>query len=143
MLVGCNATTTSNPSSKNDEAGSDSAGPAIREMEDATASVGEAAATDAWPWDAAPVPEDATGYAPPMACDMDASPEASVTECPPPISVCDNAQQQLVYFDWGQCVAGWCSWPQMTTPCPYGCASGRCFSAPTAKLTVKGRRQAS
>lgn len=133
-LVACNTATTSVSLSKSDAAGTDSsggdsAGSPVVETDDGAASLNEAATTDvAWPWDATTAPD--AGYPAPMACDMDASPEASITECPPPFSTCGNFQQ-LVYFGWGQCVAGSCSWPQMTMTCRWGCSGGGCLAAPT------------
>ena len=130
MLVACNATTTSASLPNSDAAKGDSARPAVGETEDAAATGSDGAAPDeASPADATITPEDA-GDPAPMQCDMDASLEASVTECPPPFSECADSQQ-LMYFAWGQCVAGWCSWPQMTTRCPYGCWRGGCLAPPT------------
>ena len=133
MLVACNATTASLSPFKSDAAGTDSAGgdaagSPIAETDDAAAGDSEAATTAAWPWDATTAPD--AGYPAPMACDVDASPEASITECPPPISTCGSSQD-LLYFGWGACVAGWCSWPQMTTGCRWGCSSGGCLAPPT------------
>jgi hypothetical protein len=80
--------------------------------------------------DVSPASEDAGGYPPPEHCDMDASAEASVTACPPPLSACADGQR-LKYFDWGQCVAGWCNWPETIMSCFPGCSNGACLSGPT------------
>jgi hypothetical protein len=81
----------------------------------------------------APPDDAATLQLTPMACDVDASDEASADYCPPPLSICaDN--QHLAYFDWGTCVAGWCVWPDKIMACPsFGrCVSGACISSLTA-----------
>ena len=94
-------------------------------------------------FEAAAVPEAAPpdgggAYPPPMACDTDASAEASITMCPPPISVCNGPTPSaegdgIYYYDWGQCMSGWCTWTQHLMPCPYhgSCANGACATPPT------------
>jgi hypothetical protein len=93
---------------------------------------------DAAPTEAATADDQAWTYPPPMTCDMDASAGASITMCPPPISVCNSptptsSGNGIYYFDWGQCEAGWCNWPRHLTPCPYSglCYNGGCEAPPT------------
>jgi hypothetical protein len=129
MIVACNTTTSPESPSISDAAKSDAARPAVGAIKDAAKGNEAAGPDDASPADATTGPEDA-GYPAPMPCDMDASLEASVTACPPPLSVCASSQK-LMYFAWGECLAGSCSWPQMLLGCPYGCWSGGCLGPPT------------
>lgn len=125
-LIACNAATSAPHHEPEDAAlrAADATEPDAGAMSystgaDATASPQEAAAAD----DASvPMVE-------PLACDVDASDEAGVAYCPPPISVCADGRH-LVYFDWGTCVAGYCVWPHTFMTCPIGgrCANGGCIS---------------
>jgi hypothetical protein len=138
-LLACNAVTTSESRSAPDAAQADASEAPSGEVSDAKPPPVDVTSRDATePFDAAlkdvsTAPQAASPYPPPTACDVDASAEASVTACPPPISVCADLRG-IKYFDWGQCVAGWCEWPQMIMSCPSygaGCFNGACLSGPT------------
>ena len=146
MLLACDAGTptaahhgddgaaTSQPS---DATTGDDALPDATTADDALPDAPDASApSDAGVASDASAPDDAQTYPPPMACDMDASPEASLTMCPPPISVCaglaPSDYRTIYYFDWGQCEGGWCTWPRHETVCPYSqCDNGACETPPT------------
>jgi hypothetical protein len=146
MLAGCSeGVTTSESGSTVDAAQADSVPALPEETQDATFPPadavgladgvgGDAAAQhEAALEDVSPASDDAGGYPLSVPCDMDASAEASVTACPPPPSACADLHR-LMYFDWGQCVAGWCKWTRMTMSCPMfsvGCANGACLSGIT------------
>jgi hypothetical protein len=142
LLLACTEVTTSDSRSTVDAAQADAVQAPPEETQDATSpsvdatgAGGDTTAQDeAALQDVSPPFEDVGAFAPHVACDVDASPEASVTACPPPLSLCINVQG-LLFFDWGQCVAGWCHWPQTIMNCPYGvnwgCSNGACVSGPT------------
>jgi hypothetical protein len=140
LLPACTEVTTSDSRSTVDAAQADSVRAPPEETQDATSPPVDAVGADttaqheAALQDVSPAFEDVGAYAPHVACDVDASPEASVTACPPPLSVCADLHG-IMYFDWGQCVAGWCQWPQKIISCPWlsiGCSNGACLAGPTA-----------
>jgi hypothetical protein len=140
LLLACTEVTTSDSRSTIDAAQADAVQAPPEETQDATSPSVDATGDDTTAQDEAalqdvsPAFEDVGAFAPHVACDVDASPEASVTACPPPLSLCINVQG-LMFFDWGQCVAGWCHWPQTIMNCRYGpgwgCSNGACLSGPT------------
>lgn len=135
VACGCNA----QPAAPLNPEASDDGLSAVRPQAEADASSGSQPdatldATGDASVDAPTLPGDTDAYPPQMACDVNASPEASVTQCPPPISVCAvKTGTGISYFDWGQCVGGRCTWTMHFTPCPQGglCYSGACQSGPT------------
>ena len=143
LLPACTEVTTSDSRSTVDSAPADSVQAPPEETQDASLPLVDVvgpvdavgadttARYEAALQDVSPASEDAGGYPPPEHCDMDASAEASVTACPPPLSVCADGQR-LKYFDWGQCMAGWCNWPETIMSCGFpGCSNGACLSGPT------------